>query len=371
MTSKIIQEFNERKITNTAIIYVDKECHEQEKEPVCNINCLHCYYRFASRRMKTLNELVIEINKNILRGADHIQITGGEPTLHKGFHELIAYIKKLNVMCSVITNGHLLSVESFAKKAAPFVDYFLISFHAGTKTTLNKICQNDNAWGKVLLALDNLEQLKIEVHVNYTVMELNYKEIPTLVDILSTKSNVKRLCMICFNPWESVQKDREVIKTLIVSYDKMMPYIEEAASNALSKDMDVAIRYFPFCKVSKWLRPYNFNYSALIFDKNEWNYEMWFNKRFKKNVNVLYDIADKLNLEGTLQQRLLHAFGRFSNGFRNNFMELPQCRQCSHYYICDMPHKEQVIFFPGMEFKNLSGKKIKGAGYYFNKKRRR
>lgn len=368
MPSDIIKKFKEHKLTNTFILYVDEECSNEESEVVCNSRCMHCYHRFSSRKMKSLDAMKSEIDTMIERGADHVQITGGEPTIHKNFLELIRYVKSKKVMCSVITNGFLLANSSFVDRLKEDIDYFLMSIHGGNEETWGKITNVKHAWQKTVNALDNLKGNDIEVHVNFTVMKPNYKQIPMLVEFLASYSNVKRFNMITFNPWCSFQSNEgeTAASKLIVSYDDMMEYIEKGANIALNSDIDIALRYFPFCKTPEKLRKYNFNYVTSIFDMNEWNREYWMPEEFD-NIERLYEISEKFKIEGSIQQRLQHVFSKTFFGFKSHFKKLPQCKKCSHLFICDMPHNEQVEYFPDQKFEAQSGKIIRDASYYFNK----
>lgn len=365
MSSDIIKRFKEHKLTDTFILYVDEECEENESEVVCNSTCMHCYHRFSSRRMKTLESMKAEVDTMIERGANHVQITGGEPTLHSDFIELINYIKSKDVMCSSITNGFLLANELFVEKIKGNIDYFLMSIHGGNDETWSKITNVKNAWKKTVQALDNLTNSGIEVHVNFTVMKPNYKQIPELVEFLSGYSNVKRFNMITFNPWCSFQSDEgeKAAKSLIVSYDDMMEYIQKGVKIAFDSNIDIALRYFPFCKTPENLRKYNFNYVTSIFDMNEWNREYWMPDEFD-NVKRLYEIAEKFRIEGSIQQRLQHVFSKTFYGFKSHFKKIQECKKCSHLFICDMPHIEQVEYFPGQKFESLKGPIIRDASFY-------
>jgi MoaA/NifB/PqqE/SkfB family radical SAM enzyme len=71
----------------------------------CNLSCRHCYGSFNST-----NELAIEDWKSIIDDLISNRIfyyilSGGEPTLYKGFTELIEYLAKKNQYFTVVTNG--------------------------------------------------------------------------------------------------------------------------------------------------------------------------------------------------------------------------------------------------------------------------
>jgi len=159
-----VEENNKRNITQCFILYVDKECSVEEKEKVCNFNCLHCYYRFSNQKWKTLLEMKQEVDNQLRSGATHVQITGAEPTMHKDIIELIDYIKSKNVLCSVITNGFLISIPSIAEKYKGKVDYFLMSIHGDGKKW-DKVSQVPTAYEKTIKALENCKNNNIELLV--------------------------------------------------------------------------------------------------------------------------------------------------------------------------------------------------------------
>jgi sulfatase maturation enzyme AslB (radical SAM superfamily) len=380
--SSIINKIKEYNVTNTFILYVDEESDVANSELVCNQKCLHCYYRYSNQKFKTYEKIIQEIDNAISKGADHIQITGGEPTIYPHFFDVLKHIKnsekkdKKNannkdgkrIFCSVITNTIKLSNMDFVKKCKEYVDYFLCSCHAGKEETMNAITQNKNLWNSIFIAFENMEKENIEFHINFTIMKPNYKEIKILVEKLIKYKMFKRINVITFNPWESLEKftESEDIGSLIVSYDEMMPYLDSGLKFAKDNNIEVAVRYFPFCKIPEWLYKYNFNYTTEIVDFNEWNFEMWMPKEFNDLLPECYKISEKLKLPGTLQQRLLHAFSLSFFGFRREFVVVSECKKCKLRFICNQPHKDYVTKFPDIKFSPLEGDYVLDLRYYIN-----
>jgi len=361
-----IEENNKRKISKCFILYVDKECKQEEREKVCNFSCVMCYYRFSNQKFKTLQEMKNEVNEMVSRGANHVQITGAEPTMHKDIFELLDFIKTKNVLCSMITNGYLLSVESLCEKLKGKVDYLLMSVH-GRGKKWSEISQVPHTWENTLKALANCKKHGIEVHFNTTVLKQNYKDLGNIVQ-LAIDNDVKRCNFISFNPFCSFKTaaGQSEVDKLIVSYDESMPYLEEAYDLCMANNIDFAMRYFPFCKVPAHMRKYVFNYSTLQFDWNEWNYQFWFPSEFNPRIDFLRKLAVEKQICGSDEQKLQHCFGRFYPPFRSNFKESEVCKMCNDYFICDTPHLEQVIKFPNQKFSGTKSPLKKDAKYYIN-----
>jgi MoaA/NifB/PqqE/SkfB family radical SAM enzyme len=72
----------------------------------CNLRCQHC---FAERHAAT-GDLPLAILEKILRegrdlGIDHLAFTGGEPTIHRQFEEIIARVCEAGYTFSFVSNG--------------------------------------------------------------------------------------------------------------------------------------------------------------------------------------------------------------------------------------------------------------------------
>jgi len=363
-----VEENNKRNITQCFILYLDKECSASEKETVCNFSCTHCYYRFSNQKWKTLLEIKQEIDNQFRSGATHVQITGAEPTMYKNIIEVIDHIKAKNILCSVITNGYLISIDSIAKQYKGKVDYFLMSIH-GHKKKWDEVANMKGAYEKTLKALNNCYKYNIEVHFNTTILKQNYKDLGAIVN-LAMEWNVKRISFICFNPFVSFKSaaGQKQVDKLIVSYDDMMPKLEEAFDLCQANNIDFCMRYFPYCKVPEHMRQYVFNYSTLQFDSNEWNYKYWFPTQFLNAKPMMDNVIKNRGLEGdSIEQKQLHAFGRFFPGFRTNFTESEKCKSCNDYLICDTPHAEQMEKFPNQKFEGTKPPFKKNCKYYINK----
>ena len=357
----------ERTFTKTHVLYTYETGTESDFQTVCNIKCIHCYYRFDKQKWRALESMEKEVDSVIQKGADHIQLNGAEPTLHPDFLKLIKYIHSKGILCSVITNGHLLASKEFAEKTKPFIEYYLFSVHGATEKTVNLITQNPKSWTLIQQALTNLEELDIEVQINYTVMRLNYQEIPEIKESLMKYKNIKRFNFINFNPFHSWE-GKEEIRNLIVSYDGSVPILEKTSRILIDSGFDIALRYFPFCKVPEWLWPYTFNFVTSLYDRNEWRREWMLPEQFQKNKETLELVSEKLKLEGTKEENSEHAFARYYKGFRKFFYNHNSCENCSHKLICDLPHREQVHFFPEQKFETIHGDLIKSVKHHFTEK---
>jgi MoaA/NifB/PqqE/SkfB family radical SAM enzyme len=72
----------------------------------CNLRCRHCF----SERHAGTGDLPFAVIANVLRdgkqcGIDHISFTGGEPTIHRRFGEIVDAVSGSGYSFSLVTNG--------------------------------------------------------------------------------------------------------------------------------------------------------------------------------------------------------------------------------------------------------------------------
>ena len=72
----------------------------------CNLRCLHCF----EERHAATGDLPLEIIGKILAegkscGIDHLAFTGGEPTIHRQFDEIISRVCEAGYTFSFVSNG--------------------------------------------------------------------------------------------------------------------------------------------------------------------------------------------------------------------------------------------------------------------------
>jgi len=78
---------------------------------VCNLHCSYCLRDEEALYHSPANFLPVDLFARIAAGArdamgvEHIMFTGGEPTLHRKFGEIVAAVAGLSLTCSFVTNG--------------------------------------------------------------------------------------------------------------------------------------------------------------------------------------------------------------------------------------------------------------------------
>ncbi len=164
----------------------------------CNLKCKHCYSNSSSEIKTGLNakdiinflEYAYEYNFNAL------SISGGEPFLYKGLHEILEKSKELGFKNSVASNGMLLKSER-VKRTLKKIDLMAISID-GDKALHNEIRSFNKAYEKMIEGVNIIKEQGIDFGFIHTVTPRSWEKLIELSD-LAFKKGAK---LIQFHPLE-------------------------------------------------------------------------------------------------------------------------------------------------------------------------
>lgn len=150
----------------------------------CNLSCDMC----SVRRQKY--ELSFSRIKRLITHAKFLNVktinfTGGEPTLHKNFYEILEFAKSHGFCTSVSTNG--IMTEKQAACLLNFADYIDISIHSHTQEIDDRIKGKNGAFKNALGFIKYISDAnkRINLQINVTIRPDNFKDIHKLIPILS------------------------------------------------------------------------------------------------------------------------------------------------------------------------------------------
>lgn len=89
-----------------------------ELTSICNQNCKHCFMGKDLNKTKPLKKELIYQLVDVLyeRGITQIILTGGEPTLHPDFGEILDYVAQYDINITLLTNGTTSNIGQYIYK---------------------------------------------------------------------------------------------------------------------------------------------------------------------------------------------------------------------------------------------------------------
>lgn len=189
---------------------------------------------------------------------DYINITGGEPTLHPNFFELLYYIRKnsLNIPITLLTNGRKFSNKKFLNKfisiaRQPFK--IAIALHSSKKELFEKITGVKGSFNQTVKALDNLKgSFKGEIEIRIVLHKLNIYNLREILDFIAERWGYGIKIVIIHYEIEGMSEIN--IKNLDLSLSESAKEILKSLKSL--KKFHFNLYHYPLCVLDKKLRPY-------------------------------------------------------------------------------------------------------------------
>jgi MoaA/NifB/PqqE/SkfB family radical SAM enzyme len=209
-------------------------------------------YDSVIHRIKARQE---EIDRN-----DTIYIAGGEPTIHPRFLDIWDYIKKNfpEHRLILLSNGRRFFYKEFAAKVLEIDNVMDIdlSLHGPTPEIHESITKAPGSFYQAKEGLKNLLLYKKSHHsvgIRYVITKRSY---PYIKDFLKLAyKEFPFVDNIIFIFWEVENHALKNSQALDVSYSRVFPFLEEAASWA-EHFKSIKFYHFPLCATPNKLWPY-------------------------------------------------------------------------------------------------------------------
>jgi radical SAM protein with 4Fe4S-binding SPASM domain len=155
----------------------------------CNNFCPGCANVLEANRNEILHEWEVLFDKfappeNRRKYAELIRITGGEPTLHKEFRQIIEYVDTFGIPHATFTNGRWENpsaiIEIF-KQCDNFVG-LLVSLHGNTALTHNAFVGGDEtSFEETCTNIQRAAESGIEIFTNTVLTKYNWDQIEEII----------------------------------------------------------------------------------------------------------------------------------------------------------------------------------------------
>lgn len=215
---------------------------------VCNLKCKHCYLSAESLSSKAIFALSLDRIKTIIDeavdlGVHRIQLTGGEPTLHPDYLNIINYIvKEKGRICLLQTNGTTIGKEIDKLLLHPNV-IIGISLCSLKPKINDYITGAEGSYNRSMTAikslLENGKKFPL-LFVNFLLTRKSIKEVGSVID-WAEKNNIR----VNFNPVFYTGRAMENLKLLRIPFKEF-----EEARKMIKKRLKIDIGYH---SCGKWL----------------------------------------------------------------------------------------------------------------------
>lgn len=150
----------------------------------CNAFCEFCHFgdheNFKNTPYAKLDEFKSNVSQMAELGVKFIDLTGGEPLLHKEIHLMAEYAKKFKMQTSITSNGLLYS--KFAEKLAGNIDLLHFSLDSPDEEEHNRIRKVD-CYSHVFKSIEIAKSYGEFPDILFTVTNDTYKKLPQMHEL--------------------------------------------------------------------------------------------------------------------------------------------------------------------------------------------
>jgi len=201
----------------------------------------------------------LEKVKEKIKLDDSIYLTGGEPTLHPQFLDILKYLTQNfpKQKITLLTNGRRFIYKDFTREVLGINDDFNIdvSLHGPTDYTYDKITRAPGSFKQTIKGLENLlfYKKKQTIGIRFVITKLSYKYIAQFLEMV--KKRFPSINKIIFLFWEPEGQAIKNLETIKISYNQVRPYLEKIQPS-IKPLKEIRFYHFPLCTIPKRLWPY-------------------------------------------------------------------------------------------------------------------
>lgn len=194
---------------------------------------------------------------------DSIYITGGEPTIHPQFREIIKYLK-INFpkqTIRLLTNGRSFSYEQYAKEVLELDSDLEIdmSLYGVSAEQHDAVTQAPGSFEQSCAGLKNLIKNKKGSQViglRFVLTRESYQDIKYFLDLVKKEFVGLNRLIIIFPEYEAQALENQ--KNIMIKYSEVKEFLTESFGRMkeISQRLDLRLYHFPLCQLEKKFWPW-------------------------------------------------------------------------------------------------------------------
>ena len=234
----------EEKEESSALVYVTNQC---------NSNCIMCPDSVKLRTrpnevtMENLLEQIGEINPEV----EHVDITGGEPTLLKEqLPELIEAVFRQAPDAEVLmlSNGRSFAARGYTEQFAAFAHRRLkieIPIHGDCAELHDRIAGCSGSFEQTRTGIQHLLSAGVEVGIRMVVSRLNYRSLNEMIRFISQEfPEIKYVNLMGMEVLGNAWKNREQVW---IEFDEVKDRLQQAVEQCFVCGIIPSLYNFPLC----------------------------------------------------------------------------------------------------------------------------
>lgn len=234
----------EEKAESSALVYVTNQC---------NSNCIMCpdSVKLRTRSNEVTRENLLEQISEINPEAEHVDITGGEPTLLKEqLPELIEAVFRQAPDAEVLmlSNGRSFAAGGYTERFSAFAHRRLkieIPIHGDCAELHDRIAGCPESFVQTRAGIHHLLEAGVEVGIRIVVSRLNYSRLNELIRFISREfPEIKYVNLMGMEVLGNAWKNREQVW---IEFDEVKDSLQQAVEQCFACGIIPSLYNYPLC----------------------------------------------------------------------------------------------------------------------------
>lgn len=234
----------EEKAESSALVYVTNQC---------NSNCIMCpdSVKLRTRPNEVTRENLLEQISEINPEAEHVDITGGEPTLLKEqLPELIEAVFRQAPDAEVLmlSNGRSFAAGGYTERFSAFAHRRLkieIPIHGDCAELHDRIAGCQESFVQTRAGIHHLLEAGVEVGIRIVVSRLNYSRLNELIRFISREfPEIKYVNLMGMEVLGNAWKNREQVW---IEFDEVKDSLQQAVEQCFACGIIPSLYNYPLC----------------------------------------------------------------------------------------------------------------------------
>ena len=218
---------------------------------ICNYKCKNCPNKRENKKIMKYEDLkeYIEKSSNKIQG---VVLSGGEPTIHPNFFEILEFLNSKEMYVTILSNGSTLFNPSFVNKMKKVFNVsrlnIVMTIYNINERIHDKGTGIKGSFRKTLQAFELLIDSNIKVALKHCISKENYKKLPKFFSYFEKRLPVNIPFQLTTLDFSGM--DKEQMKNNYFLYKEVKKYLNKTLKKFNDK-RKLSIVNTPFCAVDE------------------------------------------------------------------------------------------------------------------------